>query len=111
MDDGGGHTQNFSIPGIRHVALVIEQNGIKQRWYHAVIDHLQVISFLHIDVHELQDFFLDRTETTHFWRLSCNITYTRLVSTISSWANLLSPPEATESEINWLEARYMLSMS
>jgi hypothetical protein len=61
VDDRGNDVQDFSITGIWHVALVVKQDGVKQRWHHAVVDHLQVICFLDIDLDKLENLFLDRS--------------------------------------------------
>jgi len=79
VNDRGGHAQDFSISSVRDIALVVEQDRIQKRWYHAVVDHRQVICFLHIDINKLEDFFLDGSKSADSRGLCRNITWMLLV--------------------------------
>lgn len=57
--DGRHDLENFSIPSIRNVAVVVDQYGIQQRWDNVRANHLEIICLLYIGLNELQNLFLD----------------------------------------------------
>jgi hypothetical protein len=73
VDDGGSDTEHFSISGIGHISLIIQQDGIKERRDHAFIDHGQIISLLDVNIHELQDLFFDGAQTSNFGSLGLDV--------------------------------------
>ena len=73
MDDCGYHIQDLSFSSIWDVPLIVKKDSIKQGRDHAVVDHLEIIGFLDIDIHQLQYLFLDRSETSNFGRLCRNV--------------------------------------
>lgn len=64
--------QDLGLASVRHIAIIIHQDGFEQRWNHVGIDRLEVIGLLHIGIDELQDLLLDRTKAADFGRLGRN---------------------------------------
>jgi hypothetical protein len=73
VDNRRHHVQYFGFTSVRHVVLVVDQNSLQQLGDNVVVDHLQVISLLNICVDELENLLLDRTETTDFGHLGCDV--------------------------------------
>ena len=60
LGDNDGHDlQDLSISSIRHVAVIVNQNGLEESGNDIRANHLKIISFLDICLNELQDFLLD----------------------------------------------------
>jgi hypothetical protein len=110
MNNRRDNIQDLSFSGVWDVPLIVKKNSIKQRRDHAVVHHEKIISFLDIDINQLQYLFLDRAETSNFGSLGCNVSCSELVPN-NDKQNLGLPSLATASEISWLDARYMFSMS
>jgi hypothetical protein len=75
MNNRRNNIQDLSFSSVWDVPLIVKKDSIKQRRDHAVIDHLKIVSFLNIDIHQLQYLFLDRSETSNFGSLGCNVSW------------------------------------
>ena len=73
MDNGCHNIQNFGITGICNIALIIEKDCVEQRRNHIFIDHLQVVSFLNINVNELEYLLFDSAKAADLGGLCGNI--------------------------------------
>lgn len=80
VDNGSNNAQDFCVSSIGHISLIVKEDSIKQRRYHAVIDHLMIFCFLDVDIDELENFFLDGSQSSDFRSLGLNVSY-KLVST------------------------------
>ena len=74
MNNGGHDIQDLCLSCIGNIIPVVEKNCLKQAGNKAIVDHLQVIGLFNVCVDELEDLFLDGTETADLWHLCCNIT-------------------------------------
>jgi hypothetical protein len=75
------NVQDLGFSSIWYISLVVKEDRVKQGRHHAVVDHLEVVGFFDIDIHKLQDFFLDRSETSNLGSLGCNVAFVKSVST------------------------------
>jgi len=109
---GSHYVQYFRISRIRDVAVVIHENRI-QKWGHDVsIDHLMVIRSLNIAINQLQYLLLDGPETADFGHLRRDQTCLRISKFQRIFRDSMDLPSlCTASEIIWLVARYMESIS
>jgi hypothetical protein len=55
--------------------MVVNQNGLEERWDHVGIDHFKIVRLLHIGVNELKDLLLNGAKSTDFRRLGGNASY------------------------------------
>jgi hypothetical protein len=67
------NVQDLGFSSIWYISLVVKEDSVKQGRHHAVVDHLEVVGFFHIDIHKLQDLFLDGSETSNLGSLGCNV--------------------------------------
>ena len=72
MNDRRHNVQDLGLPSVRHIAVIIHQDGFEQRWNHVGIDRLKVISLLHIGIDEFQDLLLNGAKASDFGRLCRN---------------------------------------
>ncbi len=108
------HIEHFSVSSIRYIPVVVYQDCLKKRWHNIRIDHLEVIRFLYVAIHELQNLFLDGSESSDFRHLGSDVAWTfQLVNhqVLEAYLASLLPSRATASEIISLVARYIWSIS
>lgn len=75
MDNSRHYVQNFGLPGVWDVSVVVKEDSLKQRRDYLCIDHLQIVRFFDIGDNQLQDFFLDGAQSSDFWSLRGDISY------------------------------------
>ena len=66
MNDCGHDVQHLCFPCVGNISVIIHQNGLQERWNHVCVDHLQIISFLHIGIDQLKNLLLDGTKSSDF---------------------------------------------
>lgn len=52
-DDCRHDLEDFGVPGIWHITVIVHKNGIKQGWHNVCAHHLEIISLLYISFDEL----------------------------------------------------------
>jgi hypothetical protein len=77
------NVQDLGFSSIWYISLVVKEDRVKQGRHHAVVDHLEVVGFFDIDIHKLQDLFLDRSETSNLGSLGCNVACVKV--SINPW--------------------------
>jgi len=60
-DDSSHHIQYLRVPRSWNVPAVISEDGVQQRWHEVGVDSVQVLSFLDVGFHELENLFLHRS--------------------------------------------------
>ena len=60
VDNSSHDVQNFSLPSVRDIPVVVKEDSLEKRRNHLSIDHLQIVGFLDVGINQLQDFLLDR---------------------------------------------------
>lgn len=66
MNDCGHDVQHLCFPCVGNISVIIHQNGLQERWNHVCVDHLQIISFLHIGIDQLKNLLLDGPKSSDF---------------------------------------------
>ena len=71
-DDSGHDVKDLRVTRSRNVAVVVTQNRIQQRRHKVRIDSLEVFRLAYERLHQLQNFFLDRSQLPDLRRLGGN---------------------------------------
>lgn len=79
-DDDGHDLEYFCVTGIGDISVVVNEYSIKKSRHDVCSHHLEVISLLDISLDELQDLFLDRSQSSYSWHLGCNFTWGLLLN-------------------------------
>lgn len=114
VNNCGHDVEDLGFACVRHIAVIVNEDGLKQRRHHVGIDHFKVIRLFHICINEFQNLLLDRPEAADFGGFGGNAPYLTSVLIIGilvtrSFSCL--PSLATASLMSWLDARYMFNMS
>lgn len=73
MNDCGHDVQHLSFPRVGNISVIVHQNSLQKRWNHVSVDHLQIISFLHIGIDQLKNLLFDGPKPSDFRSLGGDV--------------------------------------
>jgi hypothetical protein len=66
MNDCGHDVQHLCFPRVGNISVIVYQNSLEKWWDHVCVDHLQIISFLHIGIDQFKNLLFDSPEPSDF---------------------------------------------